>query len=92
LAGRPVLAVVGAAEVDQSVGASWERLLLDPQQAAAASLARTIVQRGGVAQSREVMAQESWAARKALQGVAPSPYRRGMERLASGLAARSSAA
>jgi geranylgeranyl pyrophosphate synthase len=84
--GRPVLPVVRAAERDPEVGTLWIRLAADPQPIVAEALVARVNRVGGAAASREVMAQESWAARRALQAVPPSPYRSGMERLAAGLA------
>lgn len=83
-AGRPVLVVIAAAERDPRVAVAWARLVSDPVDAdAAALLAR--VRELGRGPAREVMARESWAARRALRTLPESRYRATMERLAARL-------
>ncbi len=77
--------MIRAAERNPEVAHLWVRLVNDPQHSVAQDLAAQVLRAGGGPASREVMAQESWAARRALQAVAPSPYRSGMEQLAAGL-------
>lgn len=85
LAGRPVLPVIGAAERDPAIARQWASLLVDPRPEVAADLALRVVHAGGIPRSRAVMAKESWSARRALQAIPPSPYRRGMEQIAAGI-------
>lgn len=82
--GRPVLAVVCAAERDPSVGEAWVRLSQDGDPEAARALAQR-VRALGVPAAREVAALESWKARRALRGLPDSRYRDALERLAIGL-------
>lgn len=86
VAGRPPLPVVCAAAREARVAQAWSALVCDPQPNAAGDVLALAVAVGGVREAREVVAREAWAAQRALGVVAPSPYRRGMERLAVGLA------
>jgi geranylgeranyl pyrophosphate synthase len=86
LAGRPVLAVVCAGEVDARVGEAWSVLVRRPEVRAAELLASRVVLAGGLAAAAEVMIQESWMARRALRRLPESRYRDGLDRLAARLA------
>ena len=86
LTGRPVLPVALAASESAAVGEGWQELVLKPELEHATQLVEAVIAAGGVAAGRAAMAQESWAALRALQGVSDSTYRAAMERLASGLA------
>lgn len=85
--GRPVLAVSLVSESDDRVRELWARIVHDVEdQASAAELARRIRDSGGLSATREAMAQSSWTARQALRGLPDTPYRRGLDALAGGLA------
>ena len=86
LAGRPVLAVIEASEVDPGIGVAWSALVLDPQAEAADALHARIVQAGGLARTREIIVRESWSARRALRGLPESRYRSALDRFAADLA------
>lgn len=86
LGGRPMLPVAIAAERDPAVPFLWRRILDERSPEAALALLRTMTAVGGVAGTREVMAQELWASRQALSRFESTPYRHALERLASGLA------
>jgi octaprenyl-diphosphate synthase len=84
-AGRPVLPVVFAGAIDPRAALAWQRLAAegDPDQARWLAEALRV---HGVPQSREVMAQESWRARRAIRALPESSYRAAMERLAAQVA------
>lgn len=82
--GRPVLAVSVVAERDPTVGELW--LGLARRGDGASKLADRLRTHGGLAATREAMAQSSWTARQALRTVPDSPYREGLDALAGGLA------
>jgi geranylgeranyl pyrophosphate synthase len=85
MAGRPVMPVALAAERDDAVGQIWENLVRHPDAALAAELSARVLRVGGDGASREAMARESWAARRALRTLDETPYRRGLDHLAAGL-------
>ncbi|MEQ1565790.1 MAG: polyprenyl synthetase family protein [Myxococcota bacterium] len=84
-AGRPVLPVVYACEVDPRAAEHWVRLSTEGNPDDARELAN-LLRRSGVARSREVMVQESWRARRAIRVLPPSTYRTAMEKLAAQVA------
>jgi len=83
--GRPALPVVHLLQREPHRIDDWLALAAEPDRAIAARLVEAIHQ-GGLHGSREVMLQESWRARRALQALPVSHYRRSMEKLASGVA------
>lgn len=85
LIGRPILPVVAAIEADPSLGRAWLELVRDPEVEAAGELADRVLVHGLPA-SRDVLTRAAFSARQALQLLPESPYRYGMERLASGIA------
>jgi len=83
--GRPALPIVHLLQRHPEHRDAWLALAVEPDRALAAELVDA-VRAAGLHASREVMLQESWRARRALQGLPTSRYRRSMERLASGVA------
>ena len=86
LAGRPVLPVALAAEVAHPVGDAWDGLVRTPDIGAADAIAELLRAYGGVGRAREVMARESWAARRLLRTLPDTRYRTALDSLAAGLA------
>ncbi len=86
LAGRPVLPVALATVRDRSIGSRWAAFAEDPQPDVAAEILALASRAGGLRDARELLARECWAAHRALSPVSPSPYRRGLERVASAFA------
>lgn len=86
LAGRPVLPVIRAGEVDPAIGECWSALVRTPRLGDAEKLALAVWSVGGVERARRRMATESWAARRAIGHLPDSVYRKAMERLAATLA------
>lgn len=84
LAGRPMLPVIRSD--DPEMGPLWSRLVVRPSPALAEQVVQRVWSGDGIRRARTVMARESWAARRALSALEPSPYRRAMERLARSLA------
>jgi geranylgeranyl pyrophosphate synthase len=82
-AGRPVLPIALASARDPAIGRRWTAFAADPQPDVAQALVELAVRSGGMRDAREHLARECWSAHRALIPVAPSPYRRGMERVAS---------
>ncbi|MCA9490978.1 MAG: polyprenyl synthetase family protein [Myxococcales bacterium] len=82
--GRPVLPVVVAARQEPSIAERWARLGsdVDPDPEEARALAGEL-RRLGIPGSREIMAEESWRARRALRVLPDTTYRNGMDRLAA---------
>ncbi len=85
LVGRPMLPVAVAAERDPEVAVGWRRLVEHTDPADAVALMERLHAVRAVIGTRERMAQEHWAARQALSRFPETPYRRALERLASGL-------
>lgn len=85
LSGRPVLPVIAATEVLPAFGDRWRRFVRAPDEVAAGDLLGEVIELGALGASREVMARESWSARRALAGVAPSDYRAALDQLAADL-------
>jgi len=83
--GRPAFPVVVALERDPTLVERWERLAASGDRAEAAAVVERVLALG-MAPSRELLLQQSWRARRALQSLPQSPYRRAMERLADSLA------
>ncbi len=83
LAGRPLLPVLAAAQLDTAADLAWRKALDDPSPDALGALRHHTRRAGGLAAARQQMAIERWAAVRALQVVPATPYRAGMERLAT---------
>ena len=87
--GRPVLAVIRAAERDAGVGESWVRLSMpdepEVQQRAADKLAAQVIQLG-VPPVGEDMVREAWSAQRAIRALPQSPFRDEMANMAGRLA------
>lgn len=75
--------IAAASEVDPTVHDLWSRARRG--NADLAELARRVREAGGLHAAREAMVKESWAARKALQGVPASAEREALERIAGSL-------
>lgn len=85
-AGRPVLPLILATEIDASMGAAWAALVNDPTAEAAELLVHQLSLVGGVSATRRIVARESWAAQRLLTSLPDSPHRRALTRLAVSLA------
>ena len=86
LAGRPVLPIALASARDPALTSRWMAFTEDPQPDVAANLIDLTLRSGGLREARELLARECWAAHRALGPVPPSPYRKGLERVASAFA------
>lgn len=86
LIGRPMLPVAVAVERLPEAGALWRRVVDGHDAGAAAELLAAVHATRAVAGTREIVAREAWAARQEVARFAETPYRRSLERLASGLA------
>jgi len=76
---RPVLPVIRAE--DPEIGDHWADLVIDPTPEGSEEITRRVWASGGLQRCRARMVRESWAARRALSVLEPTPYRRAMERL-----------
>lgn len=85
VAARPVLIVVVAAEFDPEVAELWADLVQTPDSDAADVLAARLLATPAVSRCREVMLRESWSARRALEALDESRYRKALDRFAHGL-------
>ncbi len=83
--GRPALPVVHLLAREPGLVDDWLSLAVEPDRRLASRIV-TALHEGGLHASREVMLQESWRARRAVQALPTSHYRRSMEALASGIA------
>ncbi len=86
LAGRPVFPLVVAMESSPVVVERWREFNAEPSHELGERLVELILGTGAIGVSREVMAQESWAARQALRDLPDSSYRRVLDKLARKLA------
>ena len=86
LAGRPVFPLVVAMESSPVVVERWREFNAEPSHELGERLVALILGTGAIGVSREVMAQESWAARQALRDLPDSSYRRVLDKLARKLA------
>lgn len=86
LTGRPMLPVVIAIERSPEIGVLWRSMMEAPEIETAETLVQAVAWVGGLTGTREIMAQEAWAACRLARRLDPTIYRRGMERLATGLA------
>ncbi len=82
LAGRPVLAVICAANTEPDIGVAWARLVEDPSLPAAEALAGRVLAAGGLAGAAEIMVREGWSARRSVRRMPESTYRDALEKLA----------
>lgn len=85
LGGRPMLPVIAASERYADIAERWKTLVVHPDLELAEQLAADVLAAGGGTAAYEVMANESWRARKALRNLENSVYRDRMERLAVAL-------
>ena len=85
VAARPLLIVVVAAEFDPAVAEMWADLVQRPDSDAADVLAARLLATPAVSRCREVMLRESWSARKALEALDETRYRKALDRFAHGL-------
>lgn len=83
--GRPALPIVHLLAREPGLVDDWLALAIEPDRRRAVGLVHAL-HNHGLHASREVMLQESWRARRAVQALPPSRYRRSMEALASGVA------
>ncbi len=86
VAGRPVLPVVIAAELDPTLGDAWTRLSASGDEVEAAELARRVLESGALATAAGLAAQESWAARRALATLPDTAARVRLDDVAAALA------
>ncbi|MCO4745548.1 MAG: polyprenyl synthetase family protein [Proteobacteria bacterium] len=82
LGGRPMYPVVAAAERYPEIGRAWTKLVVEPVLEDAVQLAADVLAAGGNQQAYAIMAQESWAARRAIRTLDDSPHRQRLEQLA----------
>ncbi len=87
-AGRPMLPLIRALEVDEDLDELLDRLLAGGDPDDAARLARRVRAAGGLTAARILVAEQSMAARRALRGLPDTPHREILERIAAGLARR----
>jgi octaprenyl-diphosphate synthase len=83
----PNFAVSLGAERDEGVGELWMQLrngALDGELAN--ELKERVLRSGAMSEGRKRLAHETWQARKSLQGLAPSPDREALDRLAAAIA------
>ncbi|MDP2308674.1 MAG: hypothetical protein Q8P18_21815, partial [Pseudomonadota bacterium] len=86
-AARPVFPVAWANAKDPAIDPLWRRLgAVGYDDAVAAELNDRVRGLGGVGAGREAMIRETWAARRALRPLQPSPARDSLDRLAASLA------
>lgn len=84
--GRPGYSLCLAAEKDPSLVEAWQELGRDPTVAGARAIAGRIRATGAPTDTRLRLAQETWAARRALQQLRPSRYRDLLDQIAGTLA------
>lgn len=80
--GRPSHSLCLAAERTPGLVDAWEELGRDPTPEGARALAARIQQTGSPGETRMLLAQESWAARRALRQLRPSRYRDLLDQIA----------
>ena len=86
LAGRPAsYAVAIAGERNPAVHAMWRQLQNSPDAKAASAVRSAVYDAGGMQAARELLASQSWAARKALASLDATPAREQLDRIASAL-------
>jgi len=86
-AARPVFPVAWANAQDPAIDPLWRRLGAGGyDDAVATELSERVRSLGGLGAGREAMVRETWAARRALRPLPPSPARDSLERLAASLA------
>lgn len=86
LVGRPMLPVVVTIERCPEAAAWWRAIVDGHDPAAATALLAAMHHTRAIAGTREVAAREHWSARQEVGRFEETPYRRSLERLASGLA------
>ncbi len=86
LAGRPMLPVLVAAEVDPAVATLWTALARSPSVEGARALSAAVLAPGNMDGVAAIVAVESWAARRALASLPESRYRDRLDGLALQLA------
>ncbi|MDP2313763.1 MAG: polyprenyl synthetase family protein [Pseudomonadota bacterium] len=86
-ASRPVFPVAFANAKDPAIDPLWRRLGVGGyDDAVAIELGERVRALGGLGAGREAMIRETWAARRALRPLPPSPARDSLDRLAASLA------
>lgn len=86
-AARPVFPIAWANAKDPAIDPLWRRLGgVGYDDAVATELTDRVRSLGGVGAGREAMIRETWAARRALRPLPPSPARDSLDRLAASLA------
>jgi geranylgeranyl pyrophosphate synthase len=83
---RPLFPVAWANGQDPTIDPLWRRLGAGFDAALADELTERVRALGGLAAGREAMVRETWAARRALRPLPPSPARDSLDRLAASLA------
>jgi geranylgeranyl pyrophosphate synthase len=83
---RPLFPVAWANGLDPGIDPLWRRLGTDFDPALAEELTERVRTLGGIAAGREALVRETWAARRALRPLPPSPARDSLDRIAASLA------
>lgn len=84
---RPVFPVAWANALDPSIDGLWRRLGNGNDRGLADELTARVGALGGFGAGREALIRETWAARRALHPLPPSPARDSLDHLAASLAA-----
>lgn len=84
---RPVFPIAWANAHDPAVDPLWRRLGEGYDAALAGEITERVRALGGLGAGREALVRETWAARRALRPLPPSPARDALDRLAASLAA-----
>lgn len=82
----PNFAVSLGAEMDDRVGDLWMRLRAGPDETAARDLQARVRGSGALGEGRARLVQQTWRARRALNGLRPSPHRDALDRLTVAIA------
>lgn len=86
LAARPAsYAIAIAGERNPEVNALWRQLQGSPDAKIAAAVRAAVREAGGMQAARELLAGQSWAARKAISGLDDTPAREQLDRIATAL-------
>ncbi|MFN7144474.1 MAG: polyprenyl synthetase family protein [Myxococcota bacterium] len=84
---RPVFPIAWANAHDPGVDPLWRRLGEGYDAVLAGEITERVRALGGLGAGREALVRETWAARRALRPLPPSPARDALDRLAASLAA-----
>ena len=84
--GRPMLPLIAGLRADPEVDPLLDHILATGEASSAAELRERLLQAGGLFATRQMMAEESLGARRALRELEPSEARETLDRIASSLA------